>query len=86
MRINARLDSVQGEKLKYLQSLTHEKVTEIVRHSIDLNYLKISGERGISPQKLLKSRLIGCSSGDPSLSKNYKSLLSQTLSQKYGHR
>lgn len=86
MRINARLDTVYNNRLKCIQQLTHEKVTEIIKHSIDLYYQKMSAEQAQTSKKLLKSRLVGCAEGETSLSENYKALLTQGLFHKHDHR
>lgn len=86
MRINARLDPTRSHRVQEVRNVTHEKITEIIKHSIDLYYQKVLVERNMSCQKLLKSRFIGCAEGDIALSENYKSILNLDLMHKYDHR
>lgn len=86
MRINARLDPVYSNRVKEVRDLTHEKITEIIKHSIDLYYQKVLVERSCTRQKLLQSHFIGCAEGDVSLSENYKATLNLDLNDKYDHR
>lgn len=86
MRINARLDPLYSNRIKEVQNLTHEKITEIIKHSIDLYYQKVFLDQRNTHQKLLKSHFIGCAEGDVSLSENYKTALKTDLMRKYGHR
>lgn len=86
MRINARLDEEWADKLAYLRAKTGARTTDIVKCSIDLYYRQVHQSQMTARQALDKSGFVGCGSGQPGLSRNYKELLRQGLDEKTGRR
>ncbi len=86
MRINARLDEEHAAKLDYLLEASRQKVTDVVKHGIDLYYDEIKRREGEGARRILQSSFIGCAEGDEKLSAHYKELLSEGIGEKHGHR
>lgn len=86
MRINARLDGEWADKLAYLRAKTGARTTDIIKCSIDLYYRQVHQSQMTTKEALGNSGFIGCGSGDPELSRNYKELLRQDLDEKTGRR
>lgn len=86
MRINARLDEEHAAKLDYLLEASHGKVTEVVKHAIDLYYDEMKRREGEGARRLLSSDFIGCAAGEEGLSAHYKETLDDGLGAKHGHR
>jgi len=63
MRVNARLDDSYAEKLDFLQSATHQSVSDIVRHSVDRYYEAVLAEQKRKRTSL--DKLVGAFSGGP---------------------
>lgn len=85
-RINARIDQVAEEQLRYVTEHTQMNVTEALRVSIALLYEKISREHARPAEVLARgeSFVATGSSGDPEGSSVYKSLFAQGLTEKHG--
>lgn len=99
MHVATSLTDEQATKLTYIQQQTNQNVAEIVSQAIELYYEKIKPTENLksasedqghssSGKNLLKvfqeSGLVGCiKDGDPDLSTNYKSIISQELEEKY---
>lgn len=82
MRVNARLDLQQSQKLEQLKKSTDLSVSEIVKQAIDMIYAQQTAEPKKKLAALLSSDFIGCGQGPEALSVNYKNDLAQSLSQK----
>ncbi len=84
-RINARIDQLAEEQLRYVTEHTQMNVTEALRASIALLYDKVSRET-LRPADVLargQSFVAAGASGDTEGSTQYKSILSQSVLQKY---
>lgn len=84
-RINARIDRVAEEQLRYVTEHTQMNVTEALKASIALMYEKVSREQVRAIDIFTRSGFIGMGdSGRSDLSTNYKTLLAETLASKIG--
>jgi len=77
MRINARLDQISSDQLTYIQQITNQGITDVIKSSISLYYQKIQQESNDSKSKLKQSGFIGCGEAEPELSATYKSTLNK---------
>jgi len=75
MRIYARLDDEQSEKLRYLASVTGANVSEILEQAIDLYYQRQRLERRDSRTILEECGFIGVAEAGEDLSASYKAAL-----------
>ena len=87
-RINARLDETTAGYLKSLTAQTGLAISDIVRESLALYY---QSKQAKTPAKTSKiSAMIGQYGSQPSdaglLSRDYKDLLTQSLSEKHSKR
>lgn len=85
-RINARIDRLAEEQLRYVTEHTQMNVTEALRESIALLYDKVRREHA-SPAEILargSSFVAMGDSGDADGSTRYKELLADTLTAKTG--
>lgn len=83
-RINARIDQLAEEQLRYVTEHTQMNVTEALRASIALLYDKVSRET-LRPADVLargQSFVAAGASGDTEGSSAYKAVLSQSYLQK----
>jgi hypothetical protein len=86
-RINARIDRVAEEQLRYVTEHTQMNVTEALKASIALMYEKVSREEVRAIDVLRRSGFIGMGdSGRTDGSSNYKALIAESLAQKHGLR
>lgn len=86
MRINARLDEESTRKLRFLERVTGDTVTGIVRSAIDA-YYREAQERGTGAAKRFEDvGFIGCAEGEPDLSVRHDELLAADLEAKHGAR
>lgn len=84
-RINARIDRVAEEQLRYVTEHTQMNVTEALKASIALMYEKVSREQLSAYDILKRSGFIGIGdSGHGDGSTNYKSLIAESLARKHG--
>ncbi len=84
-RINARIDRVAEEQLRYVTEHTQMNVTEALKASIALMYDKVRRDEVRAYDVFSRSGFIGMAdSGRSDLSTNYKSLLAETLARKIG--
>ena len=82
MRVNARFEGVSEQQVAYLASSTGQKVSDVLRQSVDFYYRHVRAEGG---QLKHLSRLIGKGdSGQSDISANVKKYLGEGLDQKYG--
>ena len=83
MRINARLDEEAENNLHYLQEVTQENNTEIVKAALR-HYANLVREdarrRNVA---LSESGFIGCFEGPEELSVNYKQYVQAHLDEKF---
>ena len=86
MRINARLDEDRSYKLRFLLQATNQKISEIVKRSIDVYYEQIQNTRRRPAEILNASGFVGCGKADPDLSATYKRRLGESLAAKHDHR
>jgi hypothetical protein len=86
-RINARIDRVAEEQLRYVTEHTQMNVTEALKASIALMYEKVSREQLSAFDILKRSGFIGIGdSGSSDGSTNYKALIAESLARKHvGH-
>lgn len=84
-RVNARIDRVAEEQLRYVTEHTQMNVTEALKASIALMYAKVSSEQLSAYDILKRSGFIGMGdSGHSDGSTNYKSLIAESLARKHG--
>lgn len=85
-RINARIDRLAEEQLRYVTEHTQMNVTEALRESIALLYHKVREERARPAEILARgaSFVAMGDSGDTEGSTRYKSLLADGLTAKTG--
>ena len=84
-RINARIDRVAEEQLRYVTEHTQMNVTEALKASIALMYEKVSREEVRAFDILKRSGFIGMGdSGSSDGSTNYKALIAASLARKHG--
>ena len=84
-RINARIDQLAEEQLRYVTEHTQMNVTEALRASIALLYDKVSRDT-LRPADVLArgQSFVGFgASGDAEGSTQYKDILNQSMLQKY---
>lgn len=84
MRINARLSPDLSEKLQHLIKLRGEKISDIIKASLEQYYDACIQEIN-SAQILEQSGFIGCAESDVVLSENYKRYLGDSLDEKHSH-
>lgn len=81
MRVNARFEGVAEQQVEYLAATTGQKVSDVLRQSVDFYYRHVRSEGG---QLKHLSRLIGKGdSGQSDISANVKKYLAQGLDDKY---
>ncbi len=86
-RVNARIDRVAEEQLRYVTEHTQMNVTEALKASIALMYEKVSREEVRAVELLKRSGFIGMGdSGRSDGSTNYKALIAESLASKHGLR
>lgn len=85
-RINARIDRLAEEQLRYVTEHTQMNVTEALRESIALLYHKVRDERARPAEILARggSFVAMGDSGDAEGSTRYKALLTDALTTKTG--
>lgn len=84
-RINARIDRVAEEQLRYVTEHTQMNVTEVLKAAIALMYDKVSREEVRAVDIAKRWGLIGAGdSGRSDISQNYKELMAETLVVKIG--
>ena len=72
-RVNARIDKVAEEQLRYVTEHTRMNVTEALKSAIALMYEKVSREHEAPIEVLRRLDFIGmASSGSSAVSENYK--------------
>jgi DNA polymerase III delta prime subunit len=87
MEVMIRLTDEQARKLAYIQQQTNQNVTDLVLQAIDQQYEQLH-ELQKNPLDIFEELgLVGCIDGDPNLSANYKTVISDYLDekQKQGH-
>jgi len=83
MRVNARFEGVAEQQVEYLAKTTGLKVSDVLRDSVDFYYRHIRSHSGSGLRHL--GALIGQGdSGRTDISVNYKEILTEILSEKYG--
>ncbi len=83
MRVNARFEGVAEQQLEYLAKTTGQKVSDVLRDSVDFYYRHMRTHSGSGLRHL--GALIGQgNSGRTDISVNYKEMLTEMLSEKYG--
>jgi len=84
-RINARIDRVAEEQLRYVTEHTQMNVTEALKASIALMYEKVSREESGAFQIFQRSGFIGIAdSGRSDGSTHYKKIVADSLARKHG--
>jgi hypothetical protein len=84
-RVNARIDRVAEEQLRYVTEHTRMNVTEALKASIALMYEKVSREGPSAYDIFKRSGFIGIAdSGRSDLSSNYKAMLAESIARKIG--
>ncbi len=84
--INTHIDLETTDKLEYIQQLTNQALSDILRSAIDDYYQKLKHQKVKTSFELLEeSGFIGCCSVESDLSANYKEGLSTELEAKYDH-
>jgi len=83
MRVNARFEGAAEQQIEYLAKTTGLKVSDVLRDSVDFYYRHMRTHSGTGLRHL--GALIGQGdSGRTDISVNYKEILSEILSEKYG--
>ena len=78
-RINARLDPGLARKVDALRKRTGQSTTDILKASLESYYIAVT--RDERPAASLAD-FVGCGTGAPSLSENYKDELTRSLEDK----
>lgn len=82
-RINARIDKVAEEQLRYVTEHTRMNVTEALRSAIALMYEKVSREQASPAEIARRFDFVGmAASGSSSVSENYKSVVAASAAAK----
>jgi hypothetical protein len=82
-RINARIDKVAEEQLRYVTEHTRMNVTEALRSAIALMYEKVSREQTSPAEIARRLDFVGmAASGSNRVSENYKSVVTAAASTK----
>ena len=83
IRINARIDRVAEEQLRYVTEHTRMNVTEALKHSIALMYEKVSREQEAPAQIAQRLGFVGmAASGRSDASENYKRAIVRSIASK----
>jgi len=86
-RINARIDRVAEEQLRYVTEHTQMNVTEALKAAIALMYDKVSRDQVRAIDILTRSGFIGMGdSAHADTSMNYKALIAESLVKKHSVR
>ncbi len=81
MRVNARFEGVAEQQVAYLATSTGQKVSDVLRESVNFYYRHVRGEGG---QLKHLSKWIGKGdSGHSDISANVKKYVGQQLDEKY---
>jgi len=88
MQIEIQLDEERARKLAYIQQQTQQNAAEMLRQAIDQSYERLVPQSPQSAHKtpleiFQESGLIGSIEADPNVSANYKSILRETIQQKF---
>lgn len=87
IRVNARIDKVAEEQLRYVTEHTQMNVTEALKSAIALMYEKVSRAQVAPADIARRLDFIGvASSGSSNVSENYKSELSSAVLTKHKPR
>jgi Arc/MetJ-type ribon-helix-helix transcriptional regulator len=86
VRINARLDEEDAEKLASVAKSEGKSVSEVVRAAIQSYYEQARAARAAATGLLERNGFVGCASGESNLSTTYKERLGDGLRKKHGHR
>ncbi len=81
--MNARLDSVYAEKLRYLMNERRCTATEALKFAIERGYDEVRDAKSAG-RKFLDSLVGTFSGGPPDVASTYKDYLTEGLSQKIG--
>lgn len=85
-RLSARITESTVDKLKKLIKQSGSSMSEVIAKAVDRYYESCLQEDCRPYEIFKKSGFLGVGVDDPDASVNYKSLLSQSLRRKYGHR
>lgn len=83
MRINARLDKHDEQKIQYIVDQTHETVTDVLREAIALYYDKVKGSGSRKSRALMDCGFVASGEGSRNLSADYKKQLKKSLEKKW---
>jgi uncharacterized protein YbbK (DUF523 family) len=84
-RVNARIDRVAEEQLRYVTEHTQMNVTEALKASIALMYDKVRREEVRAFDVLSRSGFIGMGdSGSDNGSTDYKTIIAASIAHKHG--
>jgi hypothetical protein len=82
-RINARIDKVAEEQLRYVNEHTRMNITDALRSAIALIYEKVSREQTSPAEIARRLDFVGmAASGSNSVSENYKSVVATSAAAK----
>jgi hypothetical protein len=86
-RINARIDKVAEEQLRYVTEHTRMNITEVLRSAIALMYDKVSREQTSPAEVARRFDFVGmAASGSNTVSENYKGVVAVSAATKIKSR
>jgi hypothetical protein len=85
MEITAQVNEEDVNKIAFIQEKTQQDISEILKLAIDLYYERLQEHLKTPLQILEESGFIDCCSVESDLSTTYKSVLTNSLNQKYDY-
>jgi hypothetical protein len=83
MQIITQLDDDVANKLTYIQQQTGQDTEAVLKAAIEQYYEQLQHPQKTALDIFQDLGLVGCIDTDPDLSTTYKSVISQSLEQKY---
>ena len=83
MQIITQLDDDVANKLTYIQQQTGQDTEAVLKVAIEHYYQQLQPRQKTALDIFQDLGLVGCIDADPDLSTTYKSVISQSLKQKY---
>lgn len=85
MEITAQVTAEEAHKIAFIQEKTQQDISEILKMAIDLYYERLQIPPKTPLQILEESGFIDSCAIETNLSTTYKSVLTDSLNQKYDH-
>jgi hypothetical protein len=83
MQLITQLDDDAANKLTYIQQQTGQDTEAILKTAIEQYYQQLQPSQKTALDIFQDLGLVGCIDADPNLSTTYKSVISESLAQKY---